>query len=143
MSFKTTTITLASAVADDGTVTVPYPTGTAQADFTGANAAADGVAIVNDNAVYRETDTDGISLSYGASNITLTNESTVSWPAGSKVIVQLGQAGTDRPGFEAAPAVADASDVSASYAQAEVQEIVDQLNKTLRALRSQGIIKSA
>ena len=50
MSFVTTTLVLATAVADTGTVTVSYPAGTTQATFTGANAAPNtGVLFLNDN----------------------------------------------------------------------------------------------
>lgn len=143
MSFKTIETVLASAVADDGTVTLAYPAGTAQADFTGSNASATGVAVVGGNAVYRETDDDGIALSYGGSNITLTNESTTSWPAGSTLTVQLGQAGADRPAFAPAPAIDDVDAASSSYAQAEANASVDAINQILDVMRSKGLIASS
>lgn len=147
MSFKTTSIILSADVANAGTVTVAYPAGTAQADFTGANAAADGVAIVNDNDIYNEADSD-IALSYGASDITLTNNSGGTWASGSTVRVQLGIAGGDAPGFEPAPAIADAAaaalSTSNTYTDAAVNAEIDVLGAKvttiLQALRSQGII---
>lgn len=104
MSFVTTSIVLAADVANAGTATVNYPAGTDQAFFTGANAAANtGVAIVNENDVYPEAPSGvRIGLTYGASNVTLTNNTGVTWPAGSIVRVQLGRAGIDRPGFQRA-----------------------------------------
>ena len=41
MSFVVTSVVLGAAVANTGTVTVPYPAGTNQAFFTGVNAAAE------------------------------------------------------------------------------------------------------
>lgn len=134
MSFKTTTIVLASAVADAGTVTVAYPSGTAQADYTGANAAADGVAVLNNNEVYTEAASQ-ISLSYGASNITLTNDSGGTWAAGTEVLVQLGQSGGDSPAMAPAPAISEPS--GGATVDAESRTAIGEI---LNALRSQGII---
>lgn len=141
MSFVVTTVVLASAIADDGTLTLAYPAGTNQAYFTGANAASDGVAIVNDNDVYPQADP-GIDLTYGASNITLTNRSGVAWPAGATVRVQLGRAGDNRPGFQPGTAIADVAAAGGTYAQAEVNAAISAVNATLRALRTAGIIAS-
>lgn len=157
MSFKTAYITLASAVADAGTVTVPYPAGTTQASFTGANAAADGKAIVNDNDVYSEAASE-IALAYGGSNVTLTNNSGVSWAAGSTVRVQMGQAGADAPATSPAPAIVSMTDssggtasdtlpaISATYVQTEVRDSIASLaakqEAILDALRSKGVIAS-
>jgi hypothetical protein len=89
-SFKIAQFTLATAVADDGTVTgIAYPSGTNQAFFTGGAASATGVAIINENDVYTEA-ASKIGITYGASTITLTNTSDVTWPTESTVILQLG-----------------------------------------------------
>lgn len=157
MSFEVTSVVLATAVADAGTVTVAYPSGTAQADFTGANASATGVAIIDDNDVWTEAAAD-ISLTYGAGDITLTNNSGVTWAAGSTVRVQLGQAGNDRPGFEAGPAIASLTDnsggtasdtladIDAAYTEATIANttasLAAKVNGILAALRSAGIISS-
>lgn len=155
MSFVVTEQVLASAVADTGTVTVAYPSGYAQADFTGANASATGVVVVNDNEVYDEGDP-GIGLSYGGSNVTLTNNTGVSWPVGSKIRVQLAFAGNDRPGFEPGPAITSLTDssggtasttlaaIGGTYSQTEVRNSVAtlaaQIERILDALRNEGII---
>lgn len=87
---------LAAAVADDATFTISYPAGTTQATFTGANAASDGIVIVNDNDKYLEGSS-GFSISYDASEVTLTNTTGASLPAGTKLLIGLSSVGT---GFE-------------------------------------------
>lgn len=155
MSFAITNITLASAVADEGTVTVAYPTGTAQADYVGNNAATDAVVTLNDNDVFQEADP-GIAISYGASNATLTNNTGEAWPAGATLRVQFAKAGNDRPGFVAGPAIPSLTDssggtaaatlpaIGGTYAQAEVRNSVASLNAKLDAvliaLRDAGIV---
>lgn len=87
-----TTATLASVVADDGTFTVAYPSGTNRQtlrDSTG------GSIVIGQNDVWDEGSS-GVEFTYGASNITVTNRSGVSWAAGSDVVISFGQ--TDRNG---------------------------------------------
>ncbi|AKR54329.1 hypothetical protein XM25_00610 [Devosia sp. H5989] len=87
-----TKASLASTVADDGTFTLAYPSGASRAslrDSTGGSIA------IGDNDVWAEGP-DGVEFAYGASNITVTNRSGVSWAAGSNVVVSFGQ--TDRNG---------------------------------------------
>jgi hypothetical protein len=73
---------LASAVANAGTLTVPYPTGTAQADYltTNAGVTSDNMALI-DGVKY--TGGTLLGFSYGASNITVTNNTGVTWAAGA------------------------------------------------------------
>jgi hypothetical protein len=143
MGFKIVTATLATAVANAGTVTLPYPAGTTQASFTGANASADGALVLNDNDLFKEAVSGvRVNYTYGGSNITLTNNTGISWPAGSTIIAQLGQAGNDRPAFQPNPAIADAAAAGGTYAQAEANATVATVNAILRALRAQGVIKS-
>lgn len=151
MSFVTTSIVLAAQVANAGTVTLTYPAGTNQAFFTGANAAANtGAAIVNENDVYPEAASGTrINLTYGASDITLTNNTGVAWPAGSTVRVQLGRAGNDRPGFARAggsvvpltTTVGTASDtiadVGAAFNQTTLNNIVASLAAKINELAVQ------
>lgn len=147
MSFVVTTAVLASAVADDGTVDIAYPSGTNQAYFTGDNASATGVVVVNDNEVYQEDDP-GVAILYDTSVITITNQSGVSWAVGATLRIQLGRAGNDRPGFQPAPAIADLGtlDVTATVNQTTVNTqlnaISDKVDAVLRALRGEGIISS-
>lgn len=75
---------LASAVADDGTFTVSYPSGYSQLSFNAGHAGSGHYAILNDNDKWTYADP-GINVSFGASLITITNRSGYSWPAGTKV----------------------------------------------------------
>jgi hypothetical protein len=143
MSFRVVEVVLSSAVADAGTVTLAYPAGTTQASFIGANASADGAVIVNDNDFYEEKVSGvRVNFTYGGSDITLTNNTGVSWPAGSRIRAQLGIAGNDTPALTAGDAIADVAAVGGTFAQAEVNAIATKVNQVLRALRAQGIIKS-
>lgn len=76
---------LAADVASAGTFTVPYPSGTTQQDFdTNLGLTTGGYAIVND--ADKWTGAAGkVSFAFGASNITVTNSSGVTWTANSKV----------------------------------------------------------
>lgn len=145
MSFVITEAILATAIADDGTLTLAYPSGTNQAYFTGANASATGAAVLNFNEVFAEADP-GISLTYGSSDITLTNLSGFSWPAGSTLTVQLGRAGNDRPGFQRSPAITSLTDssggtaadtiaaIGSSYSQTEVRNAVASLTRKVNQI---------
>lgn len=69
---------LAAAVANAGTFTVPYPAGTTQAGLTGT---------VGGVMAYRTGEkilqgTGGIGIAFGASNITITNNTGAAIPAG-------------------------------------------------------------
>jgi hypothetical protein len=81
--------TLASAVADDGTFTVAYPSGATRQslrDTTGGSIA------IGQNDVWDEG-ASGVEFTYGASSITVTNRSGVTWAAGSDVVVSFGRTG--------------------------------------------------
>ncbi len=150
-------VVLASAVADDGTVTLSYPSGYVQANFTGVNASATGVVVRNHNEVYLEDDP-GIDLSYGASNVTLTNQTGVAWAAGDTLRVQFGIAGNDRPGFQAGDAITKLTDssggtasttlaaIGGTYSQSEVRNSVATLAAQIERLRlamvNNGIISA-
>lgn len=79
---------LGSAVADTGTVTVAYPSGTAQGNFDKGLANLANCYVVlngNDKIPYG---TSGIrigTITFGASNITITNNSGFTWPVGTKI----------------------------------------------------------
>lgn len=158
MSFAVTPeITLATAVANGGTVTVDYPAGTAQANFIGANAAANtGAAVLNGNEVYPEAASGvRVNFTYGGSNVTVTNNTGVSWPAGSRLRVQFGRFGNDRPAFSPGPGVTSLTtsvgtasdtiaDVGAAFNQTTLnninQSMATKINQILNALRANGII---
>jgi len=86
--FATVTHTLASAVADDATFTVSYPSGYAQTDFNVGLAGTGHKMIVNDNDVWTTADP-GFTVAFGASNITITNTTGASLAAGSTILLQF------------------------------------------------------
>lgn len=80
---------LASAVADDGTFTMAYPSGTTVGDFDKGLANLSGCYVqLNDNDRWAYADP-GINLSFGASEITVTNRSGYEWAAGTIVDLHL------------------------------------------------------
>lgn len=82
-----TTATLASAVADDGTFTLSYPAGYDRQDLVNSTG---GKLTVNNNDVWSQGDP-GVEFTFGASNITVTNRSGVTFAAGSEVIASFGR----------------------------------------------------
>lgn len=80
---------LAADVADGATVTVPYPAGLTQADLTDSTG---GVVAVGSNDVWPQGTGDGtVAMTFGASNVTVTNNSGITWPAGAEIIASFGQ----------------------------------------------------
>lgn len=148
VKYANSEVVLASAVADEGTFTVGYPAGFVQADFIGINASSAAIMVVNDNDVYTEADAE-IAMSYGASNVTVTNDTGLTLAAGSKVIVGLAYNGpvtalTDNSGGTAADTIAE---IGATYSQAEVANAVASLAAKINAIRDRlvdnGIINNA
>lgn len=80
-------VTLASSVADDATFTVAYPSGVTQGSLLGATG---GVMVVDGDAVYEQGDA-GFTAVYGASEITVTNTTGASLPAGSVIDISFGR----------------------------------------------------
>lgn len=80
---------LASAVADGGTVAIAYPSGTNQDSLTGTTG---GVVSINDGAGGTfDQGAGGFTASFGASTITLTNDSNLTWPAGATLTASFGE----------------------------------------------------
>jgi hypothetical protein len=76
---------LGSAVANGGTVAVSYPSGYTQDDFLhGLSDYGNSHVMVNSNDKVVEG-SGGIALSFGASTITVTNNTGASWAAGTKL----------------------------------------------------------
>lgn len=91
--FVTTTTVLTSPVANSGTFTLAYPSGTAQATFTGRRATTSGQQVVrNKNDVFGPA---AVGLSYGSSNITVTNSTGVGWAIGDVLDFALAYVDTD------------------------------------------------
>jgi hypothetical protein len=87
------TITLASAVANGGTVTVAYPSGTNQALLRNS---PNGRVMVGQDGPYRQGVANNVGITYGASDITITNNTGASWPAGTEIRASFGD--TNRNG---------------------------------------------
>lgn len=82
-------VTLASTVAVAATVAVAYPTGTTQASLTGSTG---GKLSINDGAGGTfDQGAGGFTASFGASTITITNDSDVTWPAGAELTASFGR----------------------------------------------------
>lgn len=86
-AFATVETVLAATVANNGTFTVNYPSGTSQATYSSGLAGASHVMIVNDNDEYFAPTS--FSAAFGASTITVTNTTGVSMAAGARVLLQF------------------------------------------------------
>lgn len=88
--FSKVEVTLNADVANSGTFTVSYPSDKSQKSFNRGLAQANGYAIVDNNDKWNEADSK-VSFSFGSSDITVTNSSGVTWKAGQKVSIYLGE----------------------------------------------------
>lgn len=84
--FAVITTVLAAAVANAGTFTVAYPTGFVQRSFQSGLLGPTSYMQVNDNDRYSVTQA---SLSFGASLVTVTNNTGLTLPAGSTIRLHL------------------------------------------------------
>lgn len=87
-NYTTLGTVLAAAVADAGTTNIAYPTGTTQDDFLRGLANLSGCYFTlngNDKIPYGTSGIRVGTISFGASNITITNNSGYSWPIGTKI----------------------------------------------------------
>lgn len=102
--FDNVTFSLASAVANAGTVTVGYPTGRSQGDYDWTPGKH--VLFVAGNKYTAPADFT-LTFNANASDITLTNASGVTWPAESSCRLQIDRPGTDDNKNAALSALAD------------------------------------
>lgn len=84
--------TLASAVANAGTFTVSYPTGTSKGSFV--NSPVHHTLFINGNKYVAPADFT-VTFNANASNITVTNAAGVTWPAGATFQLGLDKMGPD------------------------------------------------
>lgn len=89
-AFQTLTAYLAANVANGATVDVAYPAGTAQRDFDAGLSGPGSYVMVNDNDKWTAA-AGKVSFSFGSSLITVTNNSGVTWTAGSKLVLSFDQ----------------------------------------------------
>jgi hypothetical protein len=146
--------TLASAVAQAANFTTTYPSGTVQADLIQST----GGRLVIDGSVYKQG-AGGFTLTFGASNITVVNDSGVTWAAGSEVILSFGtsdKAGSFNPGIRnggivpltAATGTASDTivDVTATPTQTTInnnfKSLSDKMNLLIAELQQAGILNS-
>ena len=80
--------TLATAVANNGTVTLAYPSGTNQALLDGSTG---GSVMVNQEGPYRQGATNHVDIAFGSTTITITNKTGASWPAGTEITASFGR----------------------------------------------------
>lgn len=150
------TTVLASAVTNTNTFTMPYPTGLVQADLLGTTG---GRLALNDNDTFPQAASGAgtVAFAFGASLITVTNNTGITLPANSTIKASFGrneQAGR----YESAVAVTPApqaltaatgtasttiADVGGAFTQATLnnnfKSIADQLNAVIAALKKAGV----
>lgn len=81
---------LAAAVANDGTFTVPYPAGHDQDSLTGSTGGQ--LALESGESFPQASSGAGTAgITFGASNITVTNRSGITIPANTRVFVSFGE----------------------------------------------------
>ena len=149
------TARLTAAVADAATVVVPYPAGFNQAALIGSTG---GFLTVNNNDTYIQRDSGvRVSFVFGASDITITNTTGVTWPIGSDIIVSFGRSAIEGryvPSVQFGPpivaltvSVGTASntiaDVGGSFVQATLnnnfRSLAAKLNAVVAKLTAAGI----
>lgn len=81
---------LAAAVANGGTITFAYPAGTDQDFFTDSGPNA-GQVVVNQQTFPEGTGAGTVAIAYGASNITVTNNTGAAWPVQAEVFASFGR----------------------------------------------------
>lgn len=95
--------TLASTVANGGSFTVSYPSGTTQSTWTTREAAGDTSHAIHlgveqsGNNWYVDNST--LAITFGASNITVTNNSGTSWTGGTAYFLKF-DLSSDKPAFD-------------------------------------------
>ena len=105
-SLAVTRAVLASAVANTATVVIPYPAGTTQASLIGSTG---GEVVVGGHDRYPQAPSGvRVEFTFGASDITITNQTGVTWPITSEILASFGSSdfeGRYNPGIAVAPAV--------------------------------------
>ena len=146
-----TTFTLTTAVANGGTVTVAYPSGTNQALLLNTGG---GKVTVGQDGPYLQGVANNVGITYGASNITITNNTGAAWPVGTEIRASFGD--TNRNGSYNAPIASNTpvaltaatgtgsdtiADVGAAFTQATLNNnfkaLADKINAILAVLDRQ------
>ena len=124
-NFGVVQVALAAAVPNNGTVIVAYPAGTAQADYQNqfAGPVADNVAIIGNSNRYAGSAQ--VTFTYGAGNVTVTNKSADTWPAGATALFQMPRAPLG---------AAALAGIAALAANADLPTTVGKVNEIIAAL---------
>ncbi len=147
------TVVLASAVTNTSTVVVAYPTGMTQARLIGST----GGQLNHAGVTYPQAASGAgtFAITFGASDITITNNSGVTWAAQDQIIISYGDTSLsgsyDTSMRQAAPVALTAatgtasntiSDVGASFTQATLnnnfKSLADKVNAILALLKANG-----
>lgn len=88
--FKVVSMVIAADVANAATLTVPYPAGSVQTDFTAGNAGpvGDNMVIIGNSDTWVSPQ---ITTTYNAPSVAIVNNSGVTWRAGQTALIQLAQ----------------------------------------------------
>lgn len=149
--------TVTTAVPNTGTITIPYPTGLTQALLNGSTG---GRLAVDNNDVYPQAASGAgtVAFSFGASNITVTNNSGVTWGVNQVITASFGdttKSGSYNNNVRTTPVIAaltaatgtasdTISDVGASFSQATLnnnfKSLSDKYNTLLTSLKNAGIL---
>lgn len=150
-----TSAVLASAVTDSNTVTVAYPAGKTQGDLIGSTG---GRVVINNNDAYPQAGSGAaVVFTFGSSNITITNNTGVTWAAGSTLLASFGdntEDGSYNPDIRVdaiVPLTAatgttgdTVADVGGAFAQATLNNnfkvLADKQNEVIAALKAAGIL---
>jgi hypothetical protein len=154
-SLAITRAVLAAQVNNAGTVVIPYPAGSTQASLITSTG---GELVLNDNDRYvQAVSGTRVEFTFGASDITVTNQTGVAWPAASVILVSFGSSdyeGRYTTGIAVAPAlvplavsVGTASntivDVGAAFNQTTLNNVVRSLaakvNELVTKMKDAGI----
>lgn len=149
------TVRLAAAVANAGTVTVPYPTGWTQAALIGSTG---GFVTVNNNDVYLQQPSGvRVNFTFNSTDITITNNTGVAWAIGSDLNVSYGRSnigGRYVPSVQFGPPIValtaasgttgkTIADVTATPTQTLINNnfraVADTINEIVAKLKAAGI----
>jgi hypothetical protein len=129
-SLAVTRAVLAAQVNNAGTVVIPYPAGTTQASLITSTG---GELVLNDNDRYVQAGSGvRVEFTFGASDITVTNQTGVAWPAASVILVSFGSSdyeGRYTTGIAVAPALVPLT-VSVGTASNTIADVGAAFNQT-------------
>lgn len=156
-SLVTTRATLGSAVNNAATVVIPYPAGWNQARLLGTTG---GSLTLADNERFPQAPSGAgtVAFTFGASDITITNNSGIQWPQFAQIIVGFGTKDEQgrytvdlnvTPGPQVLTAAAGTAsttvaDVGAAFNQTTLnnnfRSLADQINLITNAMKAAGIV---